>query len=127
MKKPLVILILLFALIYSKRSIAQTPCEADHTILLTNFTFTPSELTIIPGESVAFINVEGQHTVNGINNTVTGIPFNNPFEFFLEETEGNSQGVCMGVVTFEEAGIYNFDCSIAVSYTHLTLPTTPYV
>ena len=112
MKKPLVILILLFALIYSKRSIAQTPCEADHTILLTNFTFTPSELTIIPGESVAFINVEGQHTVNGINNTVTGMPFNNPFEFFLEETEGNSQGVCMGVVTFEEAGTYNFDCSI---------------
>tara|TARA_B100000780_G_C21115905_1_gene451449 strand:- start:619 stop:2757 length:2139 start_codon:yes stop_codon:yes gene_type:complete len=87
-------------------------CEADHTILLTNFEFTPSELVISPGETVAFINIQGDHTVNGITNTVTGEPFGNPEEFFLEQTTGSSSGVCMGVLTFEELGLYNFDCSL---------------
>ena len=87
-------------------------CESDHTILLTNFEFTPSELVISPGETVAFINIQGDHTVNGITNTVTGEPFGNPEEFFLEQTTGSSSGVCMGVLTFEELGLYNFDCSL---------------
>ena len=87
-------------------------CAADHEVLLTNFEFTPSELVISPGETVAFINIQGDHTVNGIANTVTGEPFGNPEEFFLEQTTGSSSGVCMGVLTFEELGLYNFDCSL---------------
>jgi uncharacterized surface protein with fasciclin (FAS1) repeats/plastocyanin len=87
-------------------------CDADHTVLLTNFEFTPSELVISPGETVAFINIQGDHTVNGITNTVTEEPFGNPEEFFLEQTTGSSSGVCMGVLTFEELGLYNFDCSL---------------
>ena len=90
----------------------QSPCDADHIVLLTNFEFTPSELTIAPGESVAFINIEGNHTVNGISSTVTDTSFNNPMEFFLEETEGTVSGTCMGVIDFDTPGNYTFDCSL---------------
>ena len=87
-------------------------CDADHTILLTNFEFIPSEIIITPGETVAFINLEGLHSVNGINNSVTGETFDNPVEYFIEPNEGTEEGVCMGVIKFENPGQYNFDCSI---------------
>jgi plastocyanin len=57
--------------------------DADHIIILNNFDFVPSELTIEPGETVAFINIEGEHTVNGITNSVNNEPFNNPTDIFL--------------------------------------------
>lgn len=87
-------------------------CEADYTVILNNFEFVPSELTISPGETVAFINIEGDHTVNGIINSITGEPFNNPYDYFLDQTTGNSDGVCMGVIEFDTAGVFNFDCSV---------------
>jgi uncharacterized surface protein with fasciclin (FAS1) repeats/plastocyanin len=93
-------------------SVAQENCFADHTILLSNYTFTPSNLTIAPGESVAFINVEGTHDVNGITNSITEEPFNNPVPFYLNQTVGSTNGTCMGVITFDTPGIYNYDCSI---------------
>lgn len=87
-------------------------CEADHLVILNNFEFTPSELTISPGETVAFINIEGEHTVNGINNSITGEPFNNPIDLFIEQSSGNVNGVCMGIINFDTAGVFNFDCSV---------------
>jgi len=45
-------------------------CEADHTIIINNFEFVPSELTITPGETVAFVNIESEHTLNGITNSI---------------------------------------------------------
>ena len=89
-----------------------TTITADHTILVNNYSFTPAELTISPGESVAFINVEGLHNVNGISSTLSGEPFNNPEEFFLPEVEGTMEGVLMGEIIFEQPGVYNYDCSI---------------
>jgi uncharacterized surface protein with fasciclin (FAS1) repeats/plastocyanin len=91
---------------------SQGSCDADHTVLLINYEFSPSELTIAPGETVAFINVEGTHDVNGITNSITGEPFNNPEGFYLNESVGTTNGVCMGVVTFNIPGIYNYDCSV---------------
>ena len=76
-------------------------CDADHTIVMADYYFAPSELTILPGETVAFINVQGTHDVDGITNTLTGEPWNNPAEFYLEQTEGTEEGTCMGVVTFD--------------------------
>ncbi len=96
--------------LYSSKSHAQ--CEADYTVILNNFDFVPSELTIEPGETVAFINIEGEHTLNGINNSITGEPFNNAYDYFLEQTTGSSEGVCMGVIEFDTAGVFNFDCSV---------------
>ena len=103
-------LVTLFVIAFSFRSSAQ--CEADHIVILNNFDFVPSELTIAPGETVAFVNIEGEHTLNGIANSITGEPFNNPYDIFIEETEGNTDGVCMGVVNFDTSGVFNFDCSV---------------
>lgn len=86
-------------------------CDADHLVILNNFEFVPSELVIEPGESVAFMNIEGIHTVNGLTNSITGEEFNNPVDFFIDEVTGNPEGVCMGVLTFDAPGIYNFDSS----------------
>ena len=66
-----------FSFIFFGYSNAQVSCDADHRVLLTNRLFTPSNLTILPGETVAFINVEGTHNVNGVKNTKTGESFNN--------------------------------------------------
>jgi len=90
----------------------QSQCEADHTIVMADYYFAPAELTILPGETVAFVNVQGTHDVDGITNTLTGEPWNNPAEFYLEQTEGTEEGTCMGVVTFDIPGVYNFDSSI---------------
>lgn len=87
-------------------------CEADHIIVMADYYFAPSELTILPGETVAFVNVQGTHDVDGITNTLTGEPWNNPAEFYLEQTEGTEEGTCMGVVTFDIPGVYHFDSSI---------------
>ena len=91
---------------------SQSSCDADHTVLLIDYEFSPSELTIAPGETVAFINVEGTHDVNGITNSITGEPFNNPEDFYLNESVGTTSGVCMGVITFNIPGVYNYDCSV---------------
>ena len=95
----------------SLKSFAQCD-EADHQVLLSNFEFYPAELTIAPGESVAFINIEGTHSVNGINNTVTGEYFDNPSDFFIDQTTATPEGVCMDSLYFEVPGLYNFDCSV---------------
>jgi uncharacterized surface protein with fasciclin (FAS1) repeats/plastocyanin len=87
--------------------VAQAQCEADATVYLTDFLFTPSEFTISVGQTVAFVNAEGTHNVDG---TVES----NPVSFFLEETEGNIDGVCMGTVTFNVPGIYTYTSSIGV-------------
>jgi len=105
----LVLLLLVFGI--SKLN-AQSPCDADHTVLLIDYEFSPSELTILPGETVAFINVEGTHDVNGITNSITGEPFDNPEDFYLNESVGTTAGTCMGVITFNIPGVYNYDCSV---------------
>ena len=109
MKKSISLFIVLLTFL-SLPSFAQ--CEADHTVLLSNFEFVPSELVVLPGESVAFYNIEGNHNLNGITNTVTGEPFNNPADFFLDQTIGSAEGVCMGTLVLESPGVYNFDCSL---------------
>ena len=96
----------------SNNLVAQNPCEADHNVLLTTFAFTPNSLEILPGETVAFINIQGTHSVNGENSTVSGEPFNNPVEFSFPQSEGTTEGTCMGVFTFDVPGTYNFDCGI---------------
>ena len=50
--------------------------------------------------------------MNGINSTITGDSFNNPVEFSFPESEGTTQGTCMGVVTFDVPGTYTYDCGV---------------
>lgn len=82
-------------------------CEADTTVYLTDFVFTPNEFTISVGETVAFINAEGVHNVDGTAEA-------NPESFFLEQSEGSIDGLCMGTVTFDIPGTYTFTSSIGV-------------
>ena len=86
---------------------ASAQCEADTTVYLTDFLFTPSELTISVGETIAFVNAEGLHNVDGTADS-------NPAPFFLPEVEGSIDGVCMGTVTFDVPGVYIFSSSIGV-------------
>ena len=99
-------LLAVFSLFISDRSIL-AQCEADVTIYLTDFAFTPNAVTIEIGQTVAFVNAEGIHNVDGT------AP-DNPASFFLEENEGNIQGVCMGTVTFDVPGTYTFESTIGV-------------
>ena len=86
---------------------ANSQCEADTTVYLTDYFFTPNSFTISVGQTVAFVNAEGTHNVDGTEES-------NPVSFFLEETEGNIDGVCMGTVTFDVPGVYTFTSSIGV-------------
>ncbi len=86
---------------------AYSQCEADATVYLTDFVFTPNEFTISVGETVAFINAEGVHNVDGTAEA-------NPESFFLEQSEGSIEGLCMGTVTFDVPGTYTFTSSIGV-------------
>ena len=99
-------------LLVGLNSTAQGLCDADHNVLLTDFAFTPNTLEILPGETVAFINIQGTHSVNGVNSTVSGNSFNNPVEFSFPESEGTTEGTCIGVFTFDVPGTYNFDCGV---------------
>ena len=86
---------------------ANSQCEADTTVYLTDYFFTPNSFTISVGQTVAFVNAEGTHNVDGTDES-------NPVSFFLEETEGDINGVCMGTVTFDIPGTYTFTSSIGV-------------
>jgi len=110
MMNKLIVSLAVILNVFSLKSFSQ--CDADHLVILNNFEFVPSDLTIAPGETVAFINIEGEHTLNGITNSITGEPFNNPFEIFLDQTTGTVDGACMGIVDFDTAGVFNFDCSV---------------
>ena len=87
-------------------------CEADHTVDVSSFQYMPADLTIEAGESVAFVNMSGFHDVNGVTNSITGESFGNPADFSLPAQMGSAGGVCLGVVTFDVPGTYNYDCSI---------------
>ena len=61
-------------------------------MLVGNFYFSPSSLTINSGDTVTWINVGGVHDVNGNISTITGISFNNPEPFNLPVTFSGTIG-----------------------------------
>lgn len=72
-----------------------TQGEGD-TVAMKDACFTPSNLTIDPGETVTFVNLdEMTHNVGG-----------NQWGFFEDMTRGDSFRA-----TFDEAGIYPYACS----------------
>ncbi|MBN31826.1 MAG: hypothetical protein CL845_07545 [Crocinitomicaceae bacterium] len=101
----------IFSCAVSVQTYAQ--CDnADYTVQASNFSYEPNLLSIEVGQSVAFVNMGGYHDVNGEINSLTGSPYNNPEDFYLNPISGNSSGVCIGVVSFDVPGTYTYDCSI---------------
>ena len=91
------------------------PCEIEDAILVQSFSFAydPDIITINIGETVAWINTQGYHDVNGETNSITGQNFNNPINFYLPPISGSSSDpTCIGYYTFDIPGTYNYDCSI---------------
>ena len=91
------------------------PCEIDDATVVQSFSFAydPNILTINVGETVAWINTQGYHDVNGDINSITGETFNNPVNFYLPPISGSSSDpTCIGYYTFTIPGTYNYDCSI---------------
>lgn len=91
---------------------AQDCSPADHTVLVGSFYFSPSDLTIAAGETVAFVNQDGFHNINGDVSVLTGESFGNPEVFSLPAVTGDTSGVCMGTITLTLTGAYSYDCSI---------------
>ena len=109
MRNILLLFIALFGFGYAQ---AQDCSGADHTVLAGNYYYNPSTLTITAGESIAFLNEGGFHNVNGETSTITSTTWNNPESFSLGANSGSAGGVCMGTVTLNTPGTYNYDCSI---------------
>lgn len=84
----------------------------DHTVLVGSFYFDPPSLTVAPGESIAFINQDGFHNVNGDVNVLTGLSYGNPESFSLPAVTGDASGICMGTIILSISGTYSYDCSI---------------
>tara|TARA_Y100001968_G_scaffold198157_1_gene181758 strand:+ start:181 stop:1413 length:1233 start_codon:yes stop_codon:yes gene_type:complete len=81
---------------------------SQHTIEAGMFYYDPPSIEIEIGDTIEWINVEGVHDVNGVINSITDEPFNNPEDFYL----GINNGGSLGTVVFNIPGEYNYDCSV---------------
>ena len=102
------ILLSLLTILIAQFTISQT----SYTINAGSFYYSPSTLTINQGDVVTWINDGGLHDVNGAINSITNEPFNNPESFDSPTT--NEEGAVIYTHTFDEAGTYNYDCSVGL-------------
>lgn len=88
-------------------------CNADAVVVEAGaYYYAPSALSIEPGTTVAFVNVGGNHNVNGDIDSQTGESFGNPVSFFISAVSASTDPVCIGTYTFDVPGVYTYDCSI---------------
>ena len=87
-----------------------TSAQTTHQVLVANYSYTPSELTIEVGDQVTFILEGGIHDVNFNISLLTGEPFDNPVE--ITSLPMQSEPGEMGTITFDVPGTYNYDCSM---------------
>jgi plastocyanin len=91
-----------------------SPCDQEDAILVQTFAYgyTPQELTIEVGQTVAWLNIQGFHDVNGDVNSITNELFNNPESFYIPPVSASSEShECIGSHVFTIPGIYFYDCS----------------
>lgn len=79
--------------------------QTTHVVTVSNFEFTPANLTIAPGDIVTFENVEGFHNASGS----TGIFPENPESF---TTGAPELAPWSQSVTFTLEGTYTYQCDI---------------
>jgi plastocyanin len=75
--------------------------QTTYNVAVTNYAFTPSQLTITAGDKIIWKNNGGSHNVNGTQSTFA----NNPASF------GNNLGTGWTYeYVFSTAGTYNYQC-----------------
>jgi plastocyanin len=84
---------------------------ADVVVSVQNMSYTPADLVVEAGTTVGWVNYGGFHDVNGINSSITGLPFDNPESFSMASMNGTAEGVCLGNFTFTIPGFYHYDCT----------------
>ena len=102
MKKSQLLLLFLFC------SMASSMMATTHTVNSGNYFYSPQSLTVNVGDTVNWINSGGFHNVNFIDNTITGVSFNNPVSFISTPTSSTA----IYTHVFAVAGTYNYDCSV---------------
>ncbi len=86
--------------------------QTTHTVQVgPGMTYTPDVLTIQEGDIVSWVSLGGIHDVNFDINSQTGQSFGNPDEIASASLPDQGAGE-MGSITFENAGTYNYDCSV---------------
>ena len=96
------ILCLLFQFSYSQ--------PTTETVEAGAYYFNPDPIEIEVVSTVTWINVGGLHDVNGVINSVTDEPVNNPESF--SSTPTNIVGTIIYTHEFTIPGVYNYDCSV---------------
>jgi plastocyanin len=88
---------------------------ADVVVAAEGMSYSPAALIVEVGTTVGWVNYGGFHDVNGVNSSLTTLPFYNPEDFYLSHVTGTEEGVCIGTHAFTIPGVYFYDCS---SYGH---------
>ena len=106
----------LVLLLSSSMGFGQDICPgADVEVSAEGMSYSPAALIVDVGTTVGWVNYGGFHDVNGVNSSLTTLPFYNPEDFYLAHVTGTEAGVCIGTHTFTIPGVYFYDCS---SYGH---------
>lgn len=94
---------------------AQDACNINGAVNIQaySYAYSPQNVTVEVGTTVAWTNTGGYHDVNGTNNSIAGGSYNNPEDFYISAASGSSSSpVCIGSYTFTVPGVYSYDCSI---------------
>lgn len=90
--------------------------QTSHQVVVSNMSYTPSQLSIEVGDQVTFILEVGVHDVNFNISMLTAEPFDNPVE--ITSLPMQSEPGEMGTITFDVPGTYNYDCT---NYGHASM------
>ena len=86
--------------------------QTTHTVEVgPGMIYNPDELTIEEGDIVSWVSLGGTHDVNFNINSISGESFGNPVEIVDASLPVQGAGE-MGSITFNNAGTYNYDCSV---------------
>ena len=90
-----------------------TSAQTTHIVEVgPGMTYTPDVLTIEEGDIVTWTSEGGTHDVNFDINSQTGESFGNPDEIASASLPVQTGFGEMGSITFDNAGTYNYDCSV---------------